>query len=457
MQEKTLEEEYSDYLSSLPLQTLRTLGRRLGISAESRKSKPGCIQALIDLLTGKALPVPVSGKGAPVKHNYLDPSILRHLEDLRLERNKRNTTPPTHLRSARPIPQNLYEEPVYTGILEIMSGGYGFLRAKNCQPSANGAGDVFIAAPLIHSLKLREGDRVACTAKPSLKNESAAFQELLSVNGIPFGECEPRPQFETLTACYPEKRIPLSEKKGEFSLRVIDLFTPIGKGQRALVIAPKAGKTTLLKEIAVSCARMRPDVHLIVLLIDERPEEVTEFKRCVSDAEVIYSTFDEDAVHHTRAARLTIEHAKRYAEHGRDVVVLLDSLTRLTRAYNQVTESSGKRSRAGWTPRRLQNPNAFSERRATRRKRAASPSLQACSSKREAVWTTSFTKNSKERETATSCFRANFPSAASFLPSISTDRGLEKRSCCSRAKSWKPRGFSAKNTSQTIRLNSSIS
>ena len=361
MQEKTLEEEYSDYLSSLPLQTLRTLGRRLGISAESRKSKPGCIQALIDLLTGKALPVPVSGKGAPVKHNYLDPSILRHLEDLRLERNKRNTTPPNTFTVCAPDPpKNLYEEPVYTGILEIMSGGYGFLRAKNCQPSANGAGDVFIAAPLIHSLKLREGDRVACTAKPSLKNESAAFQELLSVNGIPFGESEPRPQFETLTACYPEKRIPLSEKKGEFSLRVIDLFTPIGKGQRALVIAPpKAGKTTLLKEIAVSCARMRPDVHLIVLLIDERPEEVTEFKRCVSDAEVIYSTFDEDAVHHTRAARLTIEHAKRYAEHGRDVVVLLDSLTRLTRAYNQVTESSGKTLTGGLDAAAFAEPKRF--------------------------------------------------------------------------------------------------
>ena len=359
MAERTLEEDFRAYLETLPIQTLRTLGRKLGSTAQSRKTKPDCIEGILDLLMGRADPVPVSGKGAPVKQNYLDPSIIAHLEELRLVRERKKTVPKNTFTVHSPEqPKSIYDQPVYKGILEIMAGGYGFLRAQNCQPSSGG--DVFIAAPLIHSLKLREGDLVACTARPSEKNESAAFGELLSVNGIPFGGYENRPQFEDLTACYPEKRIPLSEKGGELSLRVIDLFAPIGKGQRALIIAPpKAGKTTLLKEIAVSCERMQPDVHLIVLLIDERPEEVTEIKRAVPDAEVIYSTFDEDAMHHVRAVQLSIAHAKRFCEHGRHVVLLLDSLTRLTRAYNQVTEPSGKTLTGGLDAAAFQEPKRF--------------------------------------------------------------------------------------------------
>lgn len=359
MPEKTLEEEYREYLSTLSIQTLRTLGRKLGIPAECRKTKPSCVNGLLDLLMGRADPVPVSGKGAPVKQNYLDPSIIRRLEEMRLVRERQIERPVTTMTvSSGKKETSFYDRPVFTGILEMMSGGYGFLRAKNCQPTSGG--DVFVAAPLIHSNKLREGDLVACTAKPSEKEEAAAFQELLSVNGIPCGDHEKRGSFDALTACYPEQRIPLSEKGKELSLRVIDLFSPIGKGQRALIIAPpKAGKTTLLKEIASACDRMRPNVELIVLLIDERPEEVTEFRRAVRDGMIVSSTFDEEAEHHVRAAKLAIAHAKRLAESGRNVVLLLDSLTRLTRAYNYVTESSGKTLTGGLDAAAFTEPKRF--------------------------------------------------------------------------------------------------
>lgn len=359
MPEKTLEEEYREYLSTLSIQTLRTLGRKLGIPAECRKTKPSCINGLLDLLMGRADPVPVSGKGAPVKQNYLDPSIIRRLEEMRLVRERQIERPVTTMTvSSGKKETSFYDRPVFTGILEMMSGGYGFLRAKNCQPTSGG--DVFIAAPLIHSNKLREGDLVACTAKPSEKEEAAAFRELLSVNGIPCGDHEKRGSFDALTACYPEQRIPLSDKGKELSLRVIDLFSPIGKGQRALIIAPpKAGKTTLLKEIASACDRMRPDIELIVLLIDERPEEVTEFRRAVRDGMIVSSTFDEEAEHHVRAAKLAIAHAKRLAESGRNVVLLLDSLTRLTRAYNYVTESSGKTLTGGLDAAAFTEPKRF--------------------------------------------------------------------------------------------------
>ena len=197
---------------------------------------------------------------------------------------------------------------------------------------------------------------------PAVRRESPplAFGQLLSVNTVPYSDRKPRPEFEKLTPCYPERRIPLSERKGELSLRLIDAFIPIGMGQRALILSPpKSGKTTLLKELAVSLERMQPDVHLIALLIDERPEEVTEFRRALSDAEVVSTTFDEDAIHHVRAAKLCIAHAKRFAEHGRNVVLLLDSLNRLTRAYAQVTEPSGKTLSGGLDTAAFQEAKRF--------------------------------------------------------------------------------------------------
>lgn len=360
MEFKTVETRYREYLDTLSLTTLRLLGRENGVAQASSIKKSGLVDGIVAVLTGKSQPAPRSKRGAPVKHSYLDPEVSRKLEEIRKEyryvAEKKEAV--TGVSSPDLPDRPLYDEPVYTGILEIMQGGYGFLRAKNCQPS-NG-GDVFIAAPVLHSMRLREGDYVACTAKPRQKNDSPAIDEILSVNGLPVGEYEQRPFFDSLTAQYAKEKIELSKENPCLSLRVLDLFAPIGKGQRALIIAPpKAGKTTLLKEIASAIAAHHGEISLIVLLIDERPEEVTDFRTSVPEAQVVYSTFDEGAEHHIRAAELTIEHAKRMAEHGRDVVILLDSLTKLTRAYNYASESSGKTLSGGLEAGALAEPKRF--------------------------------------------------------------------------------------------------
>lgn len=351
------EEQIREYLVSLPLGTLRVLGRLQGVSSQKYGSKSMLVDAITDVLTGKSEPVPRSNRGAPVKQNYIDPSILQKIDDMR--HGFEEPEEEVYFGVAAPEEvRGFLDQPVYTGILEIMPNGYGFLRANNCQPASDS--DVFLPAPVIHSYKLREGDFVACSVKPRQKNESAAIGEVYSVNGFPVGQYEGRKTFDSLTACYPREKIGFSRKSDSLSMRILDLFVPIGKGQRALIIAPpKAGKTTLLKDIAHSVSQMRRDIVLIVLLIDERPEEVTDFKTTVKDAEVVYSTFDEGADHHIRAAELTIAHAKRLAEQGRDVVVLLDSLTKLTRAYNFASENTGKTLSGGLDSSALAEPKRF--------------------------------------------------------------------------------------------------
>lgn len=354
-----MEGKFREYLGTLPLSTLRILGRNQGVPTRRSGSKPDLIDGIVDVLMGRQEPVPRSGRGAPVKQSFLDPSVMQSLINIRrsFELNSPEQKNELMVAASAELVVNQYELPVYTGILEIMQTGYGFLRAKNCQPTNN---DVFIAAPLIHSLKLREGDFVACNVRPRVKNDSAALGELLSVNSLPVGKYEQRPFFDTLTASYANEKIELSKDENKLSLRLLDLFSPIGKGQRALIIAPpKAGKTTLLKDIAGAISEHHPEIHLIVLLIDERPEEVTDFRSSVNGAEVIYSTFDEGADHHVRAAELTVAHAKRLAEQGRDVVILLDSLTKLTRAYNNMTENTGKTLSGGLDASALAEPKRF--------------------------------------------------------------------------------------------------
>ena len=357
---KSLEENFRDYLVKLSLTDLRMLGRQQGVHAATQLGKDALISSITDILTGKAKPEPHSGRGAPPKQNYIDPASTLALAEIRrkadFEEEERRQLRVSSGGEDDSVPFN---EPVYTGILEIMQNGYGFLRANNCQPS--GGEDVFVPSQVIHTMRLREGDYVACTARPSQKNDSAAICQLLSVNGYPIGKYERRPFFDALTAQYPDKKITLSDNSDALALRALDLFVPIGKGQRALIIAPpKAGKTTLLKEIARSIAQnRREDICLIVLLIDERPEEVTDFRRSVDNAQIVFSTFDEGAEHHIRAAELTLEHAKRLAEHGKDVVILLDSLTKLTRAYNYVTESSGKTLTGGLDASAFYEPKRF--------------------------------------------------------------------------------------------------
>lgn len=359
MENENLEFNYRRYLETLSLITLRQLGRQKEVAPAIRMgNKSELIDGIVDVLMERTKPVPNSKRGAPVKLDFLDPAVLPKLDEIWLRFGKRDEEPKEHtLETIEPLP-NTYDQPIYSGILEIMQSGYGFLRAKNCQPT-NGE-DVFIPAPLIHSLKLREGDYITCSVKPRLKNDSAAIEDLISVNGLTQGRYEQRAFFDSLTAEYPREKIELSEKCPNLSLRLLDLFIPLGKGQRALIIAPpKAGKTTILKDIARSIAENHQEIQLIVLLIDERPEEVTDFRSSVKNAEVIYSTFDEGADHHIRAAELTIAHAKRMAESGRDVVILLDSLTKLTRAYNSMVESTGKTLSGGLDAAALAEPKRF--------------------------------------------------------------------------------------------------
>ncbi len=354
------EKRLSDYLSSLSLGTLRILGRRYGVSQSTSSNKEQLLENITDILAGKSTPAPRSNRGAPVKQTFLDPAVIEAVEELR-----RGLAPaPNKLAVAAPEPapqeprRASFGEPIYTGLLEITQSGYGFLRAKNCQPSNDG--DVFFAAPVIHALRLREGDFVSCTAKPRQKNDSPAVEQVLSVNGLPLGKYEQRPAFDSLTAKYPSEKIALSSDRNVPSLRILDLLIPIGKGQRGLIIAPpKAGKTTLLKDIARAINEAHREIALIILLIDERPEEVTDIRESVKGAQVVYSTFDEGADHHVRAASLALAHAKRLAELGRDVVILLDSLTKLTRAYNYLTENSGKTLTGGLDAGAFAEPKRF--------------------------------------------------------------------------------------------------
>lgn len=363
MDSKTLSERYVDFLSTISLSDLRTFGRFQGVQAATQRKKEDLIEEIIKILTGRVKPTEhkadVRPVGAPPKSSTLNPEILPRLEELRKQFESEQRERDFSFRVAsNEKTYDAFDAPVYSGILEIMQNGYGFLRSKNCQPTCGE--DVFVPAQTIHSMQLREGDYVSCTARPSQKNDSAAIWNVLSVNSYSVGKYERRPHFDNLTAQYPDKKIKLSQKNSPLALRVLDLFVPIGLGQRGLIVAPpKAGKTTLLKEIANAISTQYRDISLIVLLIDERPEEVTDFRKTVSNAEIIYSTFDEGAEHHIRAAELTLEHAKRVAEQGLNVVILLDSLTKLTRAYNYVAENTGKTLTGGLESSAFASPKRF--------------------------------------------------------------------------------------------------
>ncbi len=244
------------------------------------------------------------------------------------------------------------------GVLELHPDGYGFLRAANYECTTK---DVFVARPLVKQYGLRRGDVIVGTSAKLRETGAAALRTVYSVNGQLPERLFRRPNFDDLTARYPMERFTLERKDAEddLSIRSMDLFCPIGKGQRGLIVAPpKAGKTTLLKKIANSIGDNYPDAHLITLLIDERPEEVTDIRESVK-GEVVYSTFDETADHHIKVSELVMWRAKRLVELGKDVVILLDSLTKLARAYNSTVPSSGKILSGGIDPIALQPPKKF--------------------------------------------------------------------------------------------------
>ncbi len=260
-------------------------------------------------------------------------------------------------------PQNTeYSDPVHRtnlmeGVLEVMEDGYGFLRSNNYQSGPN---DVYVPQTQIRRFKLKTGDYIIGNTR--MQHEGEKFQALLYVqyvNGDRVDVSLRRKSFEDLTPIYPTERFRLETERTDYSMRIIDLIAPIGKGQRGIIVAPpKAGKTTILKNIANSIAKNNPETQLIVLLIDERPEEVTDMQRSIK-GDVIYSTFDEEPENHTKVAEIVLERAKRLVEHKKDVVILLDSITRLARAYNLTIAPTGRTLSGGLDPGSLYKPKRF--------------------------------------------------------------------------------------------------
>lgn len=247
-----------------------------------------------------------------------------------------------------------------SGILEVMPDGFGFIRSDNYMPGEN---DVYVAPSQIRRFNLKTGDIVSGNTR--IKTEKEKFSALLYVtlvNGLHPSEAQRRPNFENLTPVFPNERLRMERPGCSVAMRVVDLVSPIGKGQRGMIVSqPKAGKTTLLKDIAKSVLSNHPDMHLIILLIDERPEEVTDIKEAIQggNVEVIYSTFDELPEHHKRVSEMVIERAKRLVEHREDVIILLDSITRLARAYNLTVPPSGRTLSGGLDPAALHMPKRF--------------------------------------------------------------------------------------------------
>ena len=246
------------------------------------------------------------------------------------------------------------------GILEVMGDGFGFIRCENFLPGEN---DIYVSPAQIRRFNLKTGDMIKGNIR--VRNQGEKFAALLyvsEVNGFKPEEASRRPNFEDLTPIFPNQRIHLERPGASVAMRVVDLVSPVGKGQRGMIVSqPKAGKTTLLKEIANSVTLNNPEMHLIILLIDERPEEVTDIKESVrgTNVEVIHSTFDELPEHHKRVSEMVIERAKRLVEHKQDVMILLDSITRLARAYNLTVPPSGRTLSGGLDPAALHMPKRF--------------------------------------------------------------------------------------------------
>ncbi|SCG81830.1 Transcription termination factor rho [Proteiniborus sp. DW1] len=243
------------------------------------------------------------------------------------------------------------------GILELHADGYGFLRSANY---LSGDDDIYVSPSQIRRFNLGTGDKIFGITRPPKSGERyRALLYVKSVNGENPETATKRPDFETLTPIFPNERISLETNHSELSTRLLDLIAPIGKGQRGMIVAPpKAGKTTFLKKIANGIAQNHPEIEIIILLIDERPEEVTDMKRSVK-GDVVYSTFDELPGNHVKVAEIVLERAKRLVEHGKDVVILLDSITRLARAYNLTIPPTGRTLSGGLDPGALHKPKRF--------------------------------------------------------------------------------------------------
>ena len=335
------------------LTTVREIGRQIGVKSPSSMKKDKVISLILDIQNGKIEPVPSNKRGAPPKI-FVDVSKY-YVGEEKGAQFKPYEDQPISRKAEFSDSDDSFE---IEGVLEQHISGYGFLRTNNYENSKD---DIYVSAQNIKKYNMRRGDKIKGKAKAVISGGSAALQEVLAINDLDPQLFFKRQNFDDLLPYYPTDRIKLESQGQENSvaIRLIDLFCPLGMGQRGLIVAPpKTGKTTLLKMIAQSIEKNHKDVKLIVLLIDERPEEVTDIKRSIN-GEVVFSTFDESPEHHIRAAELVINRAKRLVEVGQNVIILMDSITRLTRAYNSTIESSGKTLSGGLDPVAMQGPKRF--------------------------------------------------------------------------------------------------
>ncbi len=348
-----------DELNKMTVFQLREVARDIGVSSPTSKKKEEIISQYLGIADGEIQPTRSTRGRRPVNKPRELESSDKDKGQSGEEKGKKQVQERENVAPVTPQEDNAESElEEKHGVLDIHPDGYGFLRAENCE---YGNKDCYVSAKLIKSIGLRAGDKVAGRAKRNAENKPPALVLVDEVNGNPPENLRQRPNFDNLVPIYPDERLRLELKTGksDFAIRCIDLIAPIGKGQRAMIVSPpKAGKTTLLKKIANSISINYPDVMLFVLLVDERPEEVTDMQRSIN-GEVIYSTFDETPEHHCKSAELLIERAKRNVELGKDVVIIMDSLTRLARAYNLTIPPTGRTLSGGIDPGALHSPKRF--------------------------------------------------------------------------------------------------
>ena len=336
---------------SLSLQVLRDLAKSIGVKGVSTMKKEQIVDILLEKEEQQREEVQAEGK--------------HEIKDAERSRTEREDGPNTAERNRQedkgePNMTELDSGVAASGILEVLPDGYGFIRCENFLPGEN---DVYVAPSQIRRFGLKTGDILEGNTRIKTQNEKfSALLYIKKINGYSPEEAQRRGNFEDMTPIFPDEKIRLEIPGAPVSMRIMDLISPVGKGQRGMIVSPpKAGKTTLLKSVAKSVKYSNPDMHMIILLIDERPEEVTDIKEAIAgdNVEVIYSTFDETPEHHRRVAEMVIERAKRLVEHKQDVIILLDSITRLTRAYNQLVPPSGRTLSGGLDPAALHMPKRF--------------------------------------------------------------------------------------------------
>ena len=333
-------------LETLPVTELREIAKEQGVKNLTKLKKTEIIEKILEITTknNKEELKDISQKNSKDTNNAEVKKAPK--KEFYIEEN--------------PMPENKEEPLIAEGILEVMPDGFGFIRCENFLPGEN---DVYVSPSQIRRFRLKTGDILNGDMRQKNINEKfGAMTHLNMVNGIPADEIVKRPNFEELTPVFPNKRLRMETSHENMAMRIVDLISPIGKGQRGMIVAPpKAGKTTLLKQVAKSITINNPDMHMIVLLIDERPEEVTDIKEAIEgeNVEVIYSTFDELPEHHKRVSEMVIERAKRLVEMKKDVIILLDSITRLARAYNMTIPPSGRTLSGGLDPAALHMPKKF--------------------------------------------------------------------------------------------------